>query len=193
MLLGRLHFSQAAVRPVCLVGALSISIFPRPSPSRKFLHASYCCTAVDFHQRCRALSVVGREAHACLGFLLRIWLFAQLLDPKHINSAQPQSHTDPHLRLCTLPFWCAPKLSALSKNFAHSMQYHWPRPGRSSTGVASLCWARCFSSCRSAWIWSRSRVWRRVFDLESCPRIAGIVAVSGAVGRIRGRRQWVGS
>jgi hypothetical protein len=27
-----------------------------------------------------------------------------------------------HLRLCTLPFWCAVKLPSLSKNFAHSLQ-----------------------------------------------------------------------
>lgn len=46
-------------------------------------------------------------------------------------------------------------------------------------GFAFLNSARCFSSRRSAWTWSRSRVCLRVFFLLSCPRMAGMVVYWG--------------
>lgn len=82
-----------------------------------------------------------------------------------------------YLRLWFLPRWCDVKFASPSNHFAHSLQYHCPNPGRSSTALVFLYWSRWASELKSAWIWSRSRVYRLVFFLDFEPRIAGMVVV----------------
>lgn len=81
------------------------------------------------------------------------------------------------LLLCGFPFLWTTRFTSLSNHLAHSVQYHLPKSGKSSDAFVALYWAKCFGERRSALIWSRSLVFRRVLDnvrLLVTPIVGGV-------------------
>lgn len=102
--------------------------------------------------------IICGQPYRSFGSFLRMGLFFK--DPNTDGNILSQSETKmfrrTNRRLWFFPFRCANRLCSPSNHFAHSMQYHSPRPGKSSAALVDLYRSRCLPEARSALTWSRS-------------------------------------